>query len=142
MLGTLDVVVGFLFFLSLSAERLVTVVKTVFPWLVRDGRRNCAVDAGADRPRRLAVQGLSLAAGYLTAAVTTQTRWPSDVSKLGDFAIPLWQTALFVFGGSAFWSGVLGYIEAATSGERSLSRGHFPSLAFGRSEVVQSDEDP
>ena len=121
MLGSMEVVVAFFLTLSLASERLVTIAKTAFPWLADEQLDDSQQpDPQADRPRRLTVQGLAFAASYLTAAVTTQTHWPTDVSKIGDYSLPLWGIALLASGGSAFWSSILGYAKAAKEAQQAL----------------------
>ena len=121
MLGSMQVVVAFLLALSLASERLVTIAKTAFPWLGDEKvDPQQQPDPRADRTRRLTVQALAFGACYLTAAVTTETRWPADVSKIGDYSMPLWGIALLTSGGSAFWSSILGYTKAAKDAQQTL----------------------
>ena len=121
MLGSMEVVVAFFITLSLASERLVTICKTAFPWLDKEIMKDTLEpDPDRDRTRRLAVQAIAFSACYLTGAVTTNTHWPFDVSKVGDYSLPLWGIALLASGGSAFWSSILGYTRAAKEAQQAL----------------------
>ena len=101
-LSTLLVAVG------LATERLVVVIKTVFPAL---GPADGARGAKADRSRRLLV----LALAYVCALATS---WLIAGGMTIQFASARPPMSIFVFavlasGGSAFWTQVVGFASAA-----------------------------
>jgi hypothetical protein len=124
MINALEVIVTFLLTLSLASERLVTMVKTLVPWLAQEQKTPAQeVDLTADRPRRLTVQMLALLAAWVTSGlVVSGVSQPPKISladfspfaelAVGSFRLPLFVVAILVSGGSAFWNSVLGYLKA------------------------------
>jgi len=117
MLGALDIVVPILLALSLASERLVTIVKTVFPWLTEENKTEAQeVDLVKDRPRRLMVQFLAIAASWVTTSLLANSFNPFASLVLGQqpnqVSLPLIVVAILASGGSALWNNILGYTKA------------------------------
>ncbi|HEX8275227.1 MAG TPA: hypothetical protein VF615_21510 [Longimicrobiaceae bacterium] len=112
--------------ISLMSERIVTVVKTAFPWLTEEKKTEAKeVDLVADRWRRLIVQALAFVASWLVAGMLQE-----DGNLLGSFvigsgaearSIPVWLVGLLASGGSAFWNNVLGYSKGLKDNQRLLN---------------------
>jgi len=98
--------------ISLATERLVVVVKTVFPKLATAPTLPPGADENVhDRGRRLMVIGVA----YLCALVTSWfvaggwfIQYADHSRQLSVFAV-----ALLASGGSAFWTQVVGFASAA-----------------------------
>ena len=115
MLSALDLLVPFLVALSLASERLVTLVKTLFPWLTVEKQTPAQeVDLIEDRPRRIIVQLLAFAAALITTMLVANTGNPFAQVPVGkELRIPVYLVAFLASGGSAFWNNVLGFTKAA-----------------------------
>jgi len=105
-LGTLLAV---LLVLAMATERWVAIVGTVFPRLVDEARNEAR---GADRARRLAVQGVAFAGAWIAAACVAGRGVPTlaalgGLVHVGALALPTPLVALLACGGSAFWSQVM-----------------------------------
>lgn len=99
--------------ISLATERLVVIVKTIFPRL---GTPRPASAAGvsedeADRMRRLSV----LAVAYLCALATAWIVADGWTIEYGSHnrSVSIFGVALLACGGSAFWSQVVSFASAA-----------------------------
>lgn len=97
--------------LSLASERLVEVVKGIFPKLGEP-----LADVNAEARRRMILQLLAIAAGITTAVLaadTLKTVLSDDAKKLLDRNE--WELlvglGLLASGGSGLWNGVLGYVQ-------------------------------
>lgn len=112
----LSVTVAMLLIISLATERLVVVLKTVFPRWLADEKTTATgeTDLVGDRGRRLWVQVLALAAAWATAGFLTTSGGFNPIGEvdLGTVTAPVWVVALLASGGSAFWAQVLGYTSA------------------------------
>ncbi len=107
---------------SLTAERLVTVMKTAFPHFLSEemGSGARSLDPLEDRARRLAVQLLAFAASWITSGFIAQGGlsiygWqPLGHIVVSDGqTIPAWIVGVLGSGGSALWNNLLGYSKAA-----------------------------
>jgi len=98
--------------ISVATERLVVVVKTIFPRL---GAQPAAVpgssDDGEDRGRRLGVLALAYGCG-LVAAYFVGDGWRIYYGS-GQQGISIFAVALLSTGGSAFWTQVVSFASAA-----------------------------
>ena len=118
-LSALDALSGLLLAVSLASERFVTIVKTVIPWLaVEKTSPGQAAALVADRPRRLVVLALSLFGSYLTLRLLYGSWAPDHPVKVGDASYPLAVLAFLGSSGSAFWTGVVGYVKEVKETKR------------------------
>jgi hypothetical protein len=119
---TFSALVAMLLAISLAAERLVTIVKTLAPdWLgtarLTDDKKS--EHPTRDRPRRFVVQLIALAAAWITAAfLAGSTDGATAFDLLGEInfaanqGLPVPVVAVLASGGSAFWANILGYTKA------------------------------
>jgi hypothetical protein len=119
MIADLSATIAVLLSVSLATERLVTIVKTMFPALAVEKKTAAGETALApDRPRRLALQALALAAAWTTASFMTgdgpgELTWnPFGHVQAGDLTIWVPIVAILASGGSAFWTQLLQYTGA------------------------------
>src|ERR1700741_1903494 len=69
MIADLSATIAVLLSISLATERLVTIIKTMFPPLAVEKKNEAGETARKpDRPRRLLLQGIAIAAAWITAA--------------------------------------------------------------------------
>ncbi len=118
-IDALNSIVAVLLSISLAAERLVTILKTLFPVWLADEKKNKAgeIDLVQDKWRRFALQILAFVASWITAAFLADGGYNLfGFLKLGAGAnatsIPVIVVGFLASGGSAFWSGLLGYTKA------------------------------
>jgi hypothetical protein len=118
-IDALNSIVAILLSISLAAERLVTILKTVFPTWLADEKKNKAgdIDPVKDGVRRFAVQILAFVASWVTAAFLADGGYSlTGFLKIGSgtssTSISVIVVGLLSSGGSAFWSSVLGYTKA------------------------------
>lgn len=101
--------------LSLASERLVAIVKTIWPELTDENAERTLAE---DRRRRIMVLVLAFLASWLTSSFLATNGFnpvgeiPIFKSAQGDHPLPVYIVALMCTGGSAFWSSVLGYANA------------------------------
>lgn len=120
LIGDLSDLSALVLAVSLATERLVVVLKTIFPRALAVERQPVGdeLPAEADRARRLTV----MAAAYLSALVVS-TLIAGDSVSLGGLSIPFYVglgdarisvplLALFASGGSALWNNVVGFTGA------------------------------
>lgn len=88
---------------SLAAERLVDIVKGIFPKLALE----IPGDAGQERRRILRLQVISLLAGLITAWLLPQQLF-ADVQNKEAARVAL---GILASSGSAFWNSILGYLK-------------------------------
>ena len=99
--------------ISLATERLVVIVKTIFPRLgaARPGAPTGVSDDEADRWRRLSVLGVA----YLCALVTVwiiADGWTIEYGR-NNRSVSIFGVALLACGGSAFWAQIVSFASAA-----------------------------
>lgn len=106
-LDVLMAVVSILIVLSVSAERLVEIVKGLVPFLSKENE-----DADKERWRKLVLQVLAVAAGILTAVLAAPLL-PAEINGKINLNEPGAIVALGFLssGGSGFWNGILGYLK-------------------------------
>jgi hypothetical protein len=113
-LDVLQALAALLLAVSLAAERLVALMKTIFPKLaVEKTTPTQEVDLKADRGRRLTIQVVAFAASYMTLALVFDTWHPDAKIHVGPHDYQLALLAFLASGGSAFWGGVVGYVKEA-----------------------------
>ena len=120
MIADLSATIAVLLSISLATERLVTIVKTMFPTLAVEKKTAAGETALApDRPRRLALQALALAAAWITASFMAASDRPDELTwnffgqvQAGDLRIWVPIVAILASGGSAFWTQLLQYTGA------------------------------
>ncbi len=101
-----------LFAISLATERLVVIVKTIFPKLGEERPPEPGESADeADRARRLSVLGVAYLCSLGTAWLVADG-WTLEYGA-GKRAISIFGVALLASGGSAFWAQVVGFASAA-----------------------------
>jgi len=101
-LENVTVIVGSLAALSVASERLVEIIKGIFPWLSRE----LPPDDPAEGWRRAALQTLAVAAGVLTAYLAKDQLVSIPESKNVSWLV----LGLLASGGSGFWNAVLEYV--------------------------------
>jgi hypothetical protein len=124
-LDSLTLLATVLLAISLAAERLITTIKTMWPWLAEEKKTDAQeVDLTADRGRRLIVQVGAFAAAWATAGFLADrgTFDPLGSITLGagvaSKTFPVWLVGLLASGGSALWNNVLGYTKAAKDSQQ------------------------
>lgn len=106
-LDVLTTVVSILIVLSVSAERLVEIIKGFFPFLSKEFE-----DAKKEHWRKLALQVLAVGAGILTAVLAAPLLPPEVSAKIKlDNAGSILALGFLTSGGSGFWNGILGYLK-------------------------------
>lgn len=111
--------------MSLASERLVTIVKTLFPtWLAEEKTVDTQeVDPLQDKWRRFAVQMIAFVAAWITSAFLAK----GDLFDLfgyvefGKKSLPVFVLGMLSSGGSAFWNYVLGYSKALKDAQKQAS---------------------
>lgn len=98
---------------SLAAERLVVIMKTIFHTLAEENSQDPTGRSVREKGRRITVQMLAFLASYMTLALVFSTVDPLARIKIGPTTYYLGLLAFLGSGGSAFWSGVVGYVRAA-----------------------------
>lgn len=110
------VMIATLLAISLAAERIVAVVKTMSPgWFAEPAAAAPGAPvptAAQDRGRRLRVQAVAFAACWVAAASLNPGFEFFTLFTRGDLDLPTPLVALLAMGGSAFWSQVLGISSA------------------------------
>lgn len=105
-LDVLTTLVSILIVLSVSAERLVEIVKNAIPFLVTE-----RADAKQEQWRKCLLQIMALLAGIATAFLAAPLL--SDGIKQ-QFDLDAWDYIILGFlssGGSGFWNAILGYLK-------------------------------
>jgi hypothetical protein len=118
-ISDLNALVAILLAIALAAERFVTFLKNVIPWLADHppGSKNAPID-GHEWLRRTAVQTIGFLASWLVSGYlsSTDTWSPFGSMAFGDngkHMLPVWVVGLLASSGSALWSSVLGLTSAA-----------------------------
>jgi hypothetical protein len=117
-IDALNSIVAILLSISLAAERLVTIIKTLFPWLAVEKKAQAGeIDVSGDKWRRFVVQLIAFVASWVTSAFLADGGFsPLGVLKFGSgvniISVPVIVVGLLASGGSAFWNGLLGYTKA------------------------------
>ena len=104
----LSAVVGLLAALSVASERLVEIIKGIFPSLDQT-----KTDAAQESRRKLKLHGLAVLAGIVTAVVASNYG-PNAVTNLLPHNNQWEATILLGFlasGGSGFWNSILDYVN-------------------------------
>ena len=102
----------FLAAMSLATERLVVIVKTIFPGLsAKSPAKPGQSDDEADRVRRLIVLGVAYVCALATGWIVADG-WTIEFGTHGR-SISIFGVALLACGGSAFWAQVVSFASAA-----------------------------
>jgi hypothetical protein len=120
MIADLSATIAVLLSISLATERVVTIIKTIFPALAVEKKTAAGeVALAPDRPRRLTLQGIALAAAWITASFLAVGPNPNEVTwdlfgqvQAGTLKIWVPIVAILASGGSAFWTQLLQYTGA------------------------------
>ena len=101
--------------ISVASERLIAVLKTIFPWLSGSQPPGKPLNPKNENIRQLVVMLISFSAAWVTSAFLGGTQF--DLLKtvpIGDPAVHIPAVILGVLasGGSAFWTSLLGYTKA------------------------------
>jgi hypothetical protein len=118
-IDALNSIVALLLSISLAAERLVTILKTIWPTCLATEKKKETgeIDGLKDALRRLALQMIAIFACWITAAFLAD----GGLNMLGHIkvgsgtsstSIPVFIVGLLSSGGSAFWNSLLGYTKA------------------------------
>ena len=111
----------FLAAISLATERLVVIVKTIFPRLgVKSGASAAESEDEADRSRRLMVLGVAYVCALATAWIVAGS-WAVEYGSHGR-SVSIFGVALLACGGSAFWAQVVSFASAAKDARQYESR--------------------
>ncbi len=102
--------------MSLTSERLVAIVKSVFPSWFADGTQSGST-ARQESWRQFRVQMVAVMAGWITASFMTDGGFNmmgmvKFSSAPGAPAMPALVIGVLASGGSAFWASVVGYAQA------------------------------
>lgn len=132
-----SIIASMLLAISLATERAVAIVKTVLPsWFAEEKKTAVKeVDLIGDRPRRLRVQAVALAAAWATASFLAVNKsgaagWdPFGSVALGNIRLPAVLVGLLASGGSAFWAQVVAY--SSSMKDVATTRKASTSLALG-----------
>jgi hypothetical protein len=111
----LTTIIGMILAVSLASERLVTMIKTLFPGWLADEKKTetLEIDLSADKWRRIVVMILAFIASWGTSTLLTDGYDPfGQVTINSDLKISTFLLGLLASGGSAFWSNLLGYSKA------------------------------
>jgi len=109
----LDALVPLLLAISLATERLVTIVKTVLPFLAVEQKNDAQeVNLSKDLWRRLTVQAVGIAGSYVTVGLLFSQWGLADTVEVAHVKYRVIVLAVLGSGGSAFWSSLLGYTRA------------------------------
>jgi len=106
--------ITFILAVSLASERLVTIIKTIFPkWLAEENKTPAMeVDLIKDRGRQITVIVLAYVSALLTTFAVNEFKWdPILITGYVKGFHPA-IIALMASGGSAFWNNLLGYTKA------------------------------
>ncbi len=100
-----EAIVGLLLSLSITAERLVEIIKSRCKWL-----NTANPDPDTEGKRRAVLQSLGIASGILTAYIASPVL--SQVTGLNTLSATF-AMGFLAGGGSGFWNALLGYIVQA-----------------------------
>lgn len=101
----IEAIVGLLLSLSITAERLVEIIKSRCKWL-----NTANPDPDTEGKRRAVLQSLGIASGILTAYIASPVL--SQVTGLNTMSATF-AMGFLAGGGSGFWNALLGYIVQA-----------------------------
>jgi len=90
---------------SIASERLVTLIKTIFPNLAAAPATGKPEASATGILKKVLLMAIAFGCGWLTASFLPQ---PITV---GQFTIPVPIMGLLASGGSAFWTNLLGYVS-------------------------------
>ena len=114
-MNTLSAFVSAMLAISIAAERLVAILKSIVPWLAKEPTKGSGeVDLYADWLRRVIVFLLAFVASWVTAAFLVK---PNQFELWGYVPLPGFQLPAIVVGvlgtgGSALWSSLVNYSSA------------------------------
>jgi hypothetical protein len=112
-MDTLESVIPLLLAISLASERLVTIIKTMIPWLAKETKTQAMEEnLEGDRARRLIVQAIAIGTSWLTVGLSFSHWKPWDTVSVGGSSYAVIALALLGSGGSALWNNLLGYTKA------------------------------
>jgi hypothetical protein len=106
----LSAIAALLLAISLSTERLVTVVKTLIPWLGKEAKTAAGEeDLKGDMGRRLILQVIAFLSAWVTAGLIAGTLPNSLFEELtmSGIGLPTVVIGLLASGGSALWTNVV-----------------------------------
>ena len=100
---------------SLASERLVSILKTISPWLAGPQPPSTPLpDSRMERVRKVVVMLISFFIGWLMSSYSDGEFKIFDSLDIGinNFKIPYFIIGLMASGGSAFWTSILSYVKA------------------------------
>ncbi len=106
-------IIAFILGVSLASERLIELLKTLFPGLAY---QHSLTDENtenifSEKSRRIAIQLVSVLCGYVTAAILADT-WTGNYTFDNGTKINVFVLGVLASGGSVFWTQILGYSKA------------------------------
>jgi hypothetical protein len=119
-LDTLSELSTLLVAVSLATERLVVIVKTLFPKLGAKISAPGGDEDLLDRNRRLLVLGVAYTSALLTTWIIADG-WTIEYGT-NHRSVSIFGIALLACGGSAFWTQIVGFASAAKDARQVASR--------------------
>jgi hypothetical protein len=152
MMDQFSSLVAILLAISLATERLVTIVKTIWPNSLGEESldSNGIVDQKKDRGRKLIIQFLSFLFAWLTSSFLTGAEsldlfgWIKVGGGDDPLKVHVVAVALLSMGGSAFWNNILGYTKAVKDikvNEKSEKETGMSALSYSWKHK-RMDQDP
>lgn len=144
-INDLSALAAVLLAISLATERLVTIIKTVFPRLADEQKTEAQeVDLTRDKWRRFGIQVIAFLCAWITSAFLAEGGFDlrgnvGITSGEGRLLIPVALLAILASGGSAFWNNVLGYTKAVKDiriQERAVANLRFHELAEAHGAIA------
>jgi len=108
--------------ISMGAERLVEMIKGIWPWLSTEKAKGST----EERIRQLFIHLLAVGAGILTAFLA-QSAIPALQGRVQGWGTYI-ALGLLASGGSGFWNSILDYVKAA----KDIKAGKTPVPAVGQ----------
>jgi len=98
--------------ISISGERLVTLIKTIIPSLAAPpvSAGDQPADSGKEIIKKIILMAIAFLCCYLTAYLINGSSNAPVV--VGGLTIPVYFLGLLASGGSAFWTNILGYLSS------------------------------
>ena len=106
-------IIAFILGVSLASERLIELIKTLFPGLAYQHSLSDenTENLTSEKSRRIVIQLISVACGYVSAAILGDT-WTGNYTFDNGTEINVFVLGVLSSGGSVFWTQILGYSKA------------------------------
>lgn len=96
--------------ISISGERLVTVIKSIFPTLAAPPVNDQPAGTGVEIGKKVLLMLISFICCTITALIINNGEWKDG--NIAGQPFPLLLLSLLASGGSAFWTNILGYLSS------------------------------